>query len=78
MFYPYVTISAAQAHESDDLHPTMSPFSLFLSAFSGVQTILGYVSPRGIVEGKEGAFVGCIWRSLQIGPAFVLRCDVIL
>ena len=33
MFYPYVTISAAQAHEGDDLHHATSPFSLFLSSF---------------------------------------------
>ena len=33
MFYPYVTISAAQAHESDDLRHVMSPFSLFLLFF---------------------------------------------
>ena len=45
MFYPYVTISAAQAHESDDLRHAMSPFSLFLSSFSGAQRILGYVRP---------------------------------
>ena len=31
MFYPYVTISAAQARKSDDLRHAMSPFSLFLS-----------------------------------------------
>ena len=30
MFYPYVTISAAQAHESDDLRHAMSPLYLFL------------------------------------------------
>ena len=49
MFYPYVTISAAQAHESDDLRHAMSPFSLFLSSFSGTQRILGYVRPWRIV-----------------------------
>ena len=48
MFYPYVTISAAQAHESDDLRHAMSPFSPFLSSFSGAQRILGYVRPRRI------------------------------
>ena len=64
MFYPYVTISAAQAHESDDLHHPMSPFSLFLSAFSGAHIILGYVRPRRIVAvrppetGEEGASGG--------------------
>ena len=41
MFYPYVTISAAQARKSDDLRHAMSPFSLFLSSFSGTQTNLG-------------------------------------
>ena len=46
MFYPYVTISAAQ---SDDLRHMMSPFSLFLSYFSSVQRILGYVRPWRIV-----------------------------
>ena len=83
MFYPYVTISAAQARESNDLRHTMLPFSLFLSFFSGVQRILGYVRPRRIIEvhplkrGKEGAFVGCIWRSLYIGTAFARHSDVI-
>ena len=62
MFYPYVTISAAQARKSDNLHHVMSPFSLFLSSFSGMQRILGYV--RRIVavhpqkQGKEGATGG--------------------
>ena len=40
MFYPYVTISAAQAHDSGDLRRVMSPFSLFHSSFSGAQRIL--------------------------------------
>ena len=48
-FTPYIMISAAQAHESDDLHHAMSPFSLFLSSFSGAQRILGYVRPRRTV-----------------------------
>ena len=48
MFYPYVTISAAQACESDDLRHATSPFSLFLSYFLGTQRILGYVGPRRI------------------------------
>ena len=26
---------------------------------------------------NKAAFVGYIWRSLQIGTAFTLRCDVI-
>ena len=41
MFYPYIMIPAAQACESDDLRHAMSPFSRFLSSFSGVQRILG-------------------------------------
>ena len=41
MFYPYVTISAAQAHESDDLRHAMLPFFLFLSSFLGTQRNLG-------------------------------------
>ena len=44
MFYPYVTISAAQAHRSDNLRRTMSPFSFFPPSFSGAQRILGYVN----------------------------------
>ena len=35
MFYPYVTISAAQARESDDLRHAMSPFFSFSFFFSG-------------------------------------------
>ena len=79
MFYPKVTISATQAHESDDLRHEMSPFSLFLSSFSGVQRILGYVRPRRIVavhppqRGKRRS----IWRSLQIGTTVTRRSDVI-
>ena len=38
-----------QARESDDLRQAMSPFSLFLSSFSGAQRILGCVRPRRIV-----------------------------
>ena len=41
MFYPYVMISAAQAHETDDLRHAMSPFSLFLSYFFGRVKNLG-------------------------------------
>ena len=79
IFYPYVTISAAQAHESDDLHHAMSPFSLFLSSFSCAQRILGYVRPLRIVAvhppktGKRRS----IWKSLQTGTDFTLRCDII-
>ena len=49
MFYPYVTISAAQARESDDLLHAMSPFSLFLYSFSDPQRVLGYVRPQRII-----------------------------
>ena len=41
MFYSYVMISAAQAHERDDLRHTMSPFSLFVSSFSCCAKNLG-------------------------------------
>ena len=41
MFYPYVTISVAQARESDDLRHAMSPFSLFLYSFFGCTNNLG-------------------------------------
>ena len=64
MFYSYVTISAAQAHESDDLRHAMSPFSLFLSSLSDAQRILGYVRAPRIVavhhpkRGKEKATFG--------------------
>ena len=79
MFYPYVTISAAQARESDDLRHAMSPFSLFLSSFSGVQRILGYVRPRWIVavHPPETGRRRSIWRSLQTGTDFTWRCDII-
>ena len=49
MFYPYVTISATQARERDDVRHAMTPFSLFLSSFSGTQRILGYVRLGRIV-----------------------------
>ena len=58
------TLSAAQAHEGDDLRHALSPFSLFLSSFLAVQRILGYVRPRRIVAvhppetGEEGASGG--------------------
>ena len=65
MFYPYVTISAAQARESDDLRHAMSPFSLFLSSF-----FFGHAKNLGMCEstklcilqkqGKEGAQHGDI------------------
>ena len=47
MFYPYITICAAQAR--DDLCHAMSPFSLFLPHFSGKQRILGSVRPGRII-----------------------------
>ena len=46
---PLCYVSAAQAHESDDLHQAISPISIFLSSFLGVQRTLGYVRPRRIV-----------------------------
>ena len=49
MFYPYVTITAAQARENGNLRHAMSPFSLFLSSFLGAQRILGYVRSWRIV-----------------------------
>ena len=62
----------------------ISPFSFFLSSFVGEQGILGYGRPRRIVAvhppqrgKKKAAFVGCIWRSLQIKTAFERRRDVI-
>ena len=66
-------ISAAQASESDDLRHAMSPFFLFLSSFSGVQRILGYVRPRRIVavhplknrEKKEQLEEPSDWDSLH-------------
>ena len=76
MFYPYIMISVAQARESDDLHHAMSPFSLFLSSFSGAQRILGYVRPwRIVVVDPPKTKRRSIWRSLQIGAAFAWRSD---
>ena len=76
MFYPYVTISAAQAQESDYLRYAMSPFSLFLSSFSGTQRILGYVRPwRIVVVDPPKTKRRSIWRSLRIGAAFAWRSD---
>ena len=71
--YPYVMISAAQARESDDLRHTMSPFSLFLSPFSGTQRILGYVRPRRVVAvhpPKRGKRKPHLWAAF--GGAFRL------
>ena len=36
-----------------DLRHAMLPFSLFLSSFSGVQRIMGYVRPRRIVASSK-------------------------
>ena len=75
MFYPYVTISAAQACESDNLRHAMSQFSLFLSSFSGAQRILGYVRPRRIVAVHPPKTEKR--RSIRIGTPFALHSDVI-
>ena len=48
MFYPYVMISAGQARESDDLRHAMSPYSLCLSSFLGVQR-MGYVRSQSML-----------------------------
>ena len=73
MSYPNVTISAAQACESDDLRHTMPPFSVFLSSFSGKQSILGYVSLRRIAAvepPKRGERRPHLWAAF--GGAFEL------
>ena len=46
--YTYVTISATQAHESDNLRQPCRYFLSFFLLFSGKQRILGYVRPRRI------------------------------
>ena len=79
MFFTHVTISATQAHKSDNLRHAMSPFSPFLSSFLGMQRILGYVRPQRMVavrppkRGKRRS----IWRSLQIGTALTRHGDMI-
>ena len=66
--------SISWLRESEDLRHTMSPFSLFLSSFSGAQRILGYVRTRRMVavhptkSGKRRS----IWRRLRIGTALAL------
>ena len=63
MFYPYVTISATQ---KVTIYATRC--RRFLSCFSGLQRILGYVRPRRIVAvhpPKTGRRRS-IWRRLQI------------
>ena len=73
MFYPYVTISAAQARERDDLRHAMSTFSLFLSSFSGVQRILGCVKDRrGASSKKREKKEHLDWETV-----FTQRCDII-
>ena len=63
-----------------NLRHLISPLSFFfLGLSSGMQSILGYVRPRRIVavyppKRRGFAFVGGIWRSLQIGTA-VLWCN---
>ena len=52
MFYTYVMISAAQARKSDNLHHTMSPFSLFLYFFFLCAKNLGI---REAMEDRSGA-----------------------
>ena len=64
MFHPYITISAAQARESDDLRHAISPFSVFVSKDrSGA-------SSRNR-EQKEHL------EELQTGTSFEQCCDVI-
>ena len=86
MFYPYLTISATQACKSDDLRHVMSPFSLFLSSFRarnkswdmwGNAMCNMWCGASSKKREKKAASVGCIWRSLQTGRAFTLRCYVI-
>ena len=85
MFYPYVKMSATQARDIDNLRHSRSPFSFCLSLF-----FFRSAKNLGICESakdgrdasyknreKKATFVGCIWRSLQIGSAFMWRCDVI-
>ena len=75
MLYPYLTICATQAGESDDLRHAMSPFSLFLSSFLGAKKDCSGVSSKK--REKKTAFVGRIWKEPQIATAVTRRCDVI-
>ena len=67
MFHPYVTISAAQARESDDLRHVMSPFSLSFFLFRHAKNL-------GICEAvKDGSGASSrnrrrrsIWRSFRL------------
>ena len=56
-------LKAFVVSECESFRDVMSPFSLFLSSFLGMQRILGYVRPRRIVgTGRSRS----IWRSLQM------------
>ena len=63
MFYPFVTISAAPARESDDLRHAMSAFSLFLSSF------FGCAHPPKRCKRRS------IWRNRRTGTAFTRHTD---
>ena len=58
-FYPYITISSTQAREIDDLRRASSPFSCFLSSFSGALSILAYVRPQRMAAVKSNIY--SIW-----------------
>ena len=82
--YSYVTISATQTRESDNLLHTSLQFSLFLFFFFGRTKNLGTCeatkdnsrAPSQKRE-KKAAFVRCVWRSPWVGTAFAWCCDVI-
>ena len=75
MFYPYVTISAAQTRNSDDLCHAMSPFSLSFFIFGHAKN-LGICEPSKVHPLKRRKRRS-IWRSLWIGTTFVLHCDAV-
>ena len=60
---------SGRARKSDDLRHAMSPFSFFLSAFSGVQRILGYLRPwRMVAVHPPGTGSRrSLWRSFRLG-----------
>ena len=68
MFYPYVTISAAQARESDDLHHPMSPFSVFFFGRAKNHGICEATKDSSGASSKEKetkvAFVDCFRSAL--------------
>ena len=67
IFYPYVTISATQTRESDDLHHAMSPFSLFLPKNLGICEATKDRSSASSKNGKEGASGGASdWDNLRL------------